>query len=166
SGKSLIAPLEMATKLRAAVAARRDADFVIIARTDARNVEGLDAAIERGRLYVQAGADALFPEALSNAEEFAQFARAVPGVPLLANMTEFGQSPLLDRDELAVLGYRMVLYPVSGLRAALAATRAVFEDLWLKGHQRDRVEQMLTRRELYDLLDYDGYDARDRAYFG
>jgi methylisocitrate lyase len=73
---------------------------------------------------------------------------------------------LLDRAELGAMGYRMVLYPVSGLRAALAATRAVLEDLWGKGHQRDRVDQMLTRRELYDLLDYDGYDARDRAYFG
>jgi methylisocitrate lyase len=166
SGKSLIAPEEMAAKVRAAVAARRDADFVILARTDAHGVEGFDAAVERARLYVQAGADGIFPEALSTAEEFARFARAMPSVPLLANMTEFGKSALLDRAELGALGYRMVLYPVSGLRAALAATRAVLEDLWTKGHQRDRLEHLLTRRELYDLLDYDGYDARDRAYFG
>jgi len=166
SGKSLIAPQEMAAKVRAAVAARRDPDFVIIARTDARGVEGFDAAVERARLYVQAGADALFPEALGDAQEFASFAQALPNVPLLANMTEFGKSPLLDRAELAALGYRMVLYPVSGLRAALRATQKVLQDLWIKGHQRDQIDQMFTRRELYDLLDYEGYDSRDRAYFG
>ena len=100
----------MAAKVRAAVAARRDPDFVIVARTDARSVEGFDAAVDRARAYLDAGADMIFPEALESAEEFARFARAVPA-PLLANMTEFGRSPLLAFDELAGLGYRAVLYP-------------------------------------------------------
>jgi methylisocitrate lyase len=166
SGKQLVEPETMAAKVRAAVAARRDESFVIIARTDARGVLGFDEAVRRARLYVEAGADAIFPEALVSEEEFAAFARAVPGVALLANMTEFGKGPLLDRDTLSRLGYRMVLYPVSGLRAALLATRRVLEDVRDRGHQRDRLGDMLTRRELYELLDYDDYDARDRRYFG
>jgi methylisocitrate lyase len=168
SGKSLVRPVEMAAKVRAAVAARRDADFVIVARTDARGVasEGFDAAVARARLYVEAGADAIFPEALESEEEFAAFARALPGVPLLANATEFGKSPLLDVATLARLGYRMVLYPVTGLRAALKAVADVLADVAKKGHQRDKLGQMMSRRELYELLEYEGYEKRDRAYFG
>jgi methylisocitrate lyase len=166
SGKHLVSTEEMVSKLRAAVAARRDPDFVVVARTDARAALGLDEAAARARRYVEAGADAVFPEALEGEGEFAEFARRLPGVVLLANMTEFGKSPLLDRPALSRLGYRVVLYPVSGLRAALAATRAVLADLQAKGHQRDRLDDMLTRRELYELLDYEGYDARDRGYFG
>jgi methylisocitrate lyase len=165
SGKQLVAADVMAGKLRAAVAARSDHDFVLIARTDARGVGGFEEAVRRARLYVEAGADAVFPEALETQDEFAAFARALPGVPLLANMTEFGRSPLLDQRTLSALGYRMVLFPVSGLRAALRATQAVLADLQAKGTQRDRVGDMLTRKELYELLDYDGYDARDQAYF-
>jgi methylisocitrate lyase len=165
SGKALVEPPEMAAKVRAAAAARRDPDFVVIARTDARGVTGFDDAVRRARLYAEAGADAIFPEALEGAEEFAAFAKAVP-VPLLANMTEFGRGPVLDFAELAAMGYRMVLYPVSALRAALRAARDVLADILAKGHQRDRLPQMLTRAELYDLLDYAGYEARDRAYFG
>src|ERR671937_1930863 len=108
----------MAAKLRAAVAARRDRDFVLIARTDARGVTGFDDAVRRARLYVAAGADVLFPEALESADEFGRFARAVPA-PLLANMTEFGRSPNLDFATLAGMGYRLVLYPLTALRAAL-----------------------------------------------
>ncbi len=166
SGKSLIPAEEMVRKIRAAIAARRDSSFVIIARTDARGVEGFEEAIERAQLYVDAGADAIFPEALENESEFADFAQAVHGVPLLANMTEFGKSQLLDRQRLGELGYRMILYPVSGLRAALRAAELVLRDIQHKGHQRDQIGQMLTRRELYELLDYDGYDVRDRGYFG
>jgi methylisocitrate lyase len=166
SGKQLVEAEEMVAKLRAAVAARCDNDFVIIARTDARGVLGFDEAVRRARRYVEAGADVIFPEALEGEEEFAAFARALPGVVLLANMTEFGKSPLLDRATLSRPGYRMVLYPVSGLRAALRAARDVLADIRDRGHQRDRVGEMLTRRELYELLDYDGYDARDRGYFG
>lgn len=162
SGKELIAPDVMASKIRAAVAARRDPDFVIIARTDACGVkeEGFAAALARARLYVEAGADAIFPEALHNEKEFVDFALSLTGVPLLANMTEFGKSPLLDRQTLAGMGYRMVLYPVTGLRAALNATRNVLIDIAQKGHQRDRQADMLTRQELYDLLDYSSEGSR------
>ena len=166
SGKRLVEAEVMAGKIRAACTARRDPDFVILARTDARGTHGMDEAIRRAKLYLAAGADGIFPEALESPEEFAAFARAVPGVCLLANMTEFGRSPPMDRAALADLGYRIVLYPVTGLRAALGATRAVFADIQAKGHQRDAQGGMLTRTELYELLDYDGYDSRDRSYFG
>jgi methylisocitrate lyase len=155
----------MAAKVRAAAAARRDPDFVIIARTDARGVSGFDDAVRRARLYLEAGADAIFPEALENADEFARFARAVPA-PLLANMTEFGKGPLLDFATLAGLGYRMVLYPLTAFRSALRAAHDTLAELLAKGHQRDRLPQMLTRAELYELLGYSDYEARDRAYFG
>ena len=155
----------MAAKLRAAVAARRDPHFVIIARTDARGVTGFEDAVRRAKLYVQAGADAIFPEALETADEFAAFARAVP-VPLLANMTEFGKSPILDLPTLAGIGYRMVLYPLTALRAALRAAQQTLASIRDHGHQRDLLPQMLTRAELYDLLGYSDYEQRDRAYFG
>jgi methylisocitrate lyase len=165
SGKQLAEPKVMAAKLRAAAAARQDKDFVLIARTDARGVTGFDDAVRRAGLYLEAGADAIFPEALESTDEFARFARAVKA-PLLANMTEFGRSPLLDFAELAGMGYRLILYPVTTLRAALRAAQETLTDILRKGHQRDRVPQMLTRAELYDLLGYAGYEARDRAYFG
>jgi methylisocitrate lyase len=166
SGKQVVEPEAMIAKLRAAVAARRDPDFVIVARTDARGVLGLEEAIRRARLYVEAGADVIFPEALESEEEFAAVARALPGVALLANMTEFGRSPSLDLAVLGRLGYRLVLYPVTTLRAALGAVRNVLADIRSKGHQRDALAGMMTRRELYELLDYEGYEERDRGYFG
>lgn len=166
SGKQLVQAEEMAAKLRAATAARQDRDFVLIARTDARGVTGFDDAVRRARLYVQAGADAIFPEALESADELAAFARALAPTPLLANMTEFGKTKLLDFAALADMGYRMVLYPVTVLRAALKAARDVLSSLQASGHQRDHLDRMLTRAELYELLDYTGYEARDRAYFG
>ncbi len=165
SGKALVAPEVMAAKLRAAVAARSDPDFVIIARTDARGVTGFDDAVQRARLYLAAGADAIFPEALETVDEFAAFARAVQA-PLLANMTEFGRSPNLDVATLAGLGYRMVLFPLTALRVALHAAQATLTAIHQHGHQRDCLANMLTRAELYDLLGYSGYEARDRAYFG
>jgi methylisocitrate lyase len=165
SGKQLVDAEAMAAKLRAAVAARRDPDFLIVARTDARGVSGFDDAVRRALLYRQAGADAIFPEALESEAEFRTFARAVSG-PLLANMTEFGKGPILDLDTLAGMGYRMILYPVSALRSALRAAEATLQEIRSKGHQRDRIAQMLTRAELYDLLGYTGYEQRDRAYFG
>jgi methylisocitrate lyase len=166
SGKQLVGAEAMAAKVRAAAAARRDRDFVIMARTDARGALGFDEAVRRARLYAEAGADAVFPEALESAEEFAAFAKALAPTPLLANMTEFGRSPLLDFSDLADMGYRMVLYPVSALRAALRAAREALADILHKGGQRDALPRMLTRAELYDLLDYAGYEARDRTYFG
>src|SRR5207237_3008473 len=139
------------SKLRAAVAARRHPSFVIIARTDARGVTSFDDTVRRARLYLEAGADAIFPEALESAEEFAAFARAVPA-PLLANMTEFGRSPNLDFTTLAGLGYRMVLYPLTAFRVALHAAQRALISLKEQGHQRDLLPEMLTRAELYDLL--------------
>jgi methylisocitrate lyase len=165
SGKALVEPQGMVAKIRAAVAVRRDPDLVIVARTDARGVTSFDDAVRRARLYLEAGADAIFPEALENEEEFAAFAKAVPAV-LLANNTEFGRSPNLDFARLAGMGYRMVLYPVTTLRVALRAARDVLTDIRERGHQRERLSQMLTRAELYDLLGYSGYEARDREYFG
>jgi methylisocitrate lyase len=166
SGKQLVEPEVMAAKLRAAVAAREDPDFVIMARTDARGVTGFEDAVRRAQLYLEAGADAIFPEALESADEFAAFARAV-SAPLLANMTEFGRSPLkeLDFRKLADMGYRMVLYPLTALRVALRAAQETLAEVLEKGHQCDRLPQMLTRAELYDLLGYAGYEARDQGYF-
>jgi methylisocitrate lyase len=166
SGKQLVDAGVMAAKVRAAVSARRDSSFVIVARTDARGVVDFDEAVRRARLYVTAGADVIFPEALESREEFAAFAHELAPVPLLANMTEFGRSPGLDFAELAALGYRLVLYPVTTLRVALRAAQAVLTDLLAKGHQRDHLQRMMTRSELYELLDYAGYEERDRAYFG
>jgi methylisocitrate lyase len=165
SGKRLVEPAAMAAKLRAAAAARSDPDFVIIARTDARGVGGFDDAVCRARLYLEAGADAIFPEALENADEFRAFAQQVQA-PLLANMTEFGKSPNLGFGELAAMGYRLVIYPVTAFRSAMRAAQETLADIATKGHQRDRLAHMLTRAELYDLLDYSGFEERDRKYFG
>lgn len=164
SGKSLVDPATMAAKIRAAVAARRDRDLVIVARTDARSVEGFEAAVERARAYVAAGADMIFPEALESADEFARFASAVDG-PKLANMTEFGRSPLLTCDELAGLGYRAVLFPLSAFRAAMHAAERTLRELLEHGTQRGVMDSMQTRAELYDLLGYTDWETRDHAYF-
>jgi methylisocitrate lyase len=164
SGKGLVEPATMAAKVRAAVAARRDPDFVIVARTDARTVEGFDAAIRRAHEYLAAGADMIFPEALESVEEFARFAREVPA-PLLANMTEFGRSPLVPFDELASLGYRAAIYPLTAFRAAMRAAEETLKSLKEHGTQRDLIDRMQTRAELYDLLRYSDWEKRDRAYF-
>jgi methylisocitrate lyase len=165
SGKSLVEPAVMASKIRAAIAAKRDPDFVVIARTDARGVTGFDDAVRRAKFYLAAGADAIFPEALESADEFAMFAREV-SAPLLANMTEFGKGPLLTVSELGAMGYQMVLYPLTAFRAAMKAAEDALRTLHDAGHQRDVLPRMLTRAELYDRLGYTGYEERDRAYFG
>ncbi len=165
SGKSLVSAEEMASKIRAAVAARRDPDFVIIARTDARGVLGFDEAVRRAKLYLAAGADAIFPEALESIEEFRRFAEQVSTV-LLANNTEFGKTPNLDLATFGSLGYTMVLFPVSAYRSALRAAQETLADIAQQGHQRDCIPTMLTRAELYELLGYRDYEARDRHYFG
>lgn len=164
TGKALVDTASMVAKVRAAVSARRDADFVIIARTDGRSVEGFDAAVARARAYVAAGADMIFPEALESREEFARFAEAVP-CPLIANMTEFGRSPLLSLDELAQLGYRATLFPLTAFRAAMQAAERTLKALREQGTQRDVLDGMQTRAALYDLLGYTDWEARDRAYF-
>ena len=154
AGKSLIAIEDMNEKIRAAAAARRDRNFLLIARTDARAVESFNGAVARAQEYVAAGADAIFPEALQNADEFRDFARELK-IPLLANMTEFGKSPLLDFKQLEDFGYRMVIYPQSALRVALKTTGDFYSSLKSKGNQRDWIAEMQTRAELYQLLDYD-----------
>ncbi len=164
SGKGLVDPPTMAAKIRAAVAARRDPDFVIVARTDARTVEGFDAAVRRAHEYLAAGADMIFPEALESAEEFGRFARAVPA-PLLANMTEFGRSPLIPFEELASLGYAAAIYPLTAFRAAMQAAEQVLVTLHEKGTQAALVERMQTRAALYELLGYSDWERRDQAYF-
>jgi len=165
SGKSLVEPEVMAAKLRAAVASRQDPDFIIIARTDARGVNGFDDAVQRANRYLEAGADVIFPEALETVEEFAEFARKVKA-PLLANMTEFGKSPNLDVATLGAMGYRLILFPLTAFRGAMKTAGEILLDLHAKGHQRDSISKMMTRAELYELLGYTGYEARDKAYFG
>jgi len=165
SGKSIVEPAEMCAKIRAAASARQDPTLVIIARTDARGVTSMDEAIARAKEYLAAGADWVFPEALRGPEEFERFAREVEA-PLLANMTEFGQSPLLSLDELAELGYAAVLYPVTMFRVAMRAVQAALAVLADEGTQQSLLDLMQTRQELYDLLGYAGYEERDRRYFG
>jgi methylisocitrate lyase len=164
SGKALVSVEEMCAKLRAAAEARADEATVIIGRTDARAVEGFDDAVERARAYLAAGADWIFPEALTSPDEFRAFAKEVDA-PLIANMTEFGKSPLLDFDELADMGYRVVLYPVTLLRVAMKAVDTALAILAADGSQREVLDLMQTRQELYDLLDYNTYETRDREYF-
>src|SRR5438132_1951788 len=154
AGKSLIDVEEMAGKIKAAVSARRDENFMIIARTDARAVENFDGAVERARRYLEAGADAIFPEALQRPDEFKAFARELKA-PLLANMTEFGKSPLLSFRELSDFGYRMVIFPMSAFRVAMKASEGFLRVLKTSGTQKDWIDEMQTRQELYDLLDYD-----------
>ena len=154
AGKRLVETEEMADKIRAAVAAKRDPDFLVMARTDSRAQEDFDGAVKRANAYLAAGADAIFPEALRTKEEFRDFAQAVKA-PLLANMTEFGQSPLLTVRELEELGYRMVIFPQSAFRVSMKATEEFFRALEKAGTQSDWVEKMQTRKELYATLEYD-----------
>src|SRR6184192_1184805 len=154
AGKSIVDVEEMVGRIKAAVAARQDPDFMIIARTDARAVEDFDRAIERAGEYLAAGADAIFPEALQSADEFRDFAKEID-LPLLANMTEFGKSPLLSVEQLSDFGYRMVIFPMSAIRVAMKASEGFLRALKKSGTQKDWIEEMQTRQELYDLLDYD-----------
>ncbi len=154
AGKSIVDVEEMVGKIKAAIGARRDPDFMIIARTDARAVEGFDRAVERAEKYVAAGADAVFPEALQSLEEFRDFAKEIDA-PLLANMTEFGKSPLISFHDLMELGYRMVIFPMSAFRVAMKASEKFLRALKKSGTQKDWIDEMQTRQELYELLDYD-----------
>src|SRR5437660_3893908 len=154
SGKSIVDVEEMVGRIKAAVAARQDPDFMIIARTDARAVEDFDRAIERAGEYLAAGADAIFPEALQSADEFRDFAKEID-LPLLANMTEFGKSPLLTFEQLADFGYRMVIFPQSAFRVSMKASEQFFQALKKSSTQAEWIDRMQTRQELYDLFDYD-----------
>ena len=155
AGKACVPVEEMTIKLAAMREARRDDDFLILARTDARAVEGFDAAVDRARRYLEAGADGIFPEAMADKMEFKRFAQAFPNVPLLANMTEFGKGPLLTVKELSGLGYSMVIFPQSAFRIANKAMLDALRHLKQHGTQADLLDSMQTRQELYDLLDYD-----------
>jgi methylisocitrate lyase len=160
SGKALIPPEEMAKKIKAAVEARRNPDFVIIARTDAVGVTGFEDAVERAKLYLEVGADVIFPEALRTEEEFREFAKRVKA-PLLANMTEFGVSPLIPAKRLEEYGYKFVIFPVTALRVAMYAIREVFKTIMEEGTQASWLDKMLTRKELYELIRYYDYEKID-----
>jgi methylisocitrate lyase len=158
-GKELVSAGEMCDRLAAAIDAKTDPQFVIMARTDAAGVEGLAAAIARARAYCQAGADMIFAEALTSLEEYKTFCQAVEA-PVLANITEFGRTPLLTVDELASAGVSMALYPLSAFRAMSAAALEVYGAIRKEGTQRGKLARMQTREELYEFLDYHQYEAK------
>lgn len=162
--KQLVEPEEMARKIKAAVNAKTDENFLLIARTDARGVEGLQPAIDRAKAYVDAGAEMIFPEALADESEFEAFRKAID-VPLLANMTEFGKSPLLSVDQLQQLGFNLTIYPVTSLRLAMKAIEAGLSEIAQTGTQQAVVEDMQTRQELYQLLRYDEYAKFDAELY-
>ncbi len=159
--KKLATPEDMAAKIQAAHRARRD--LLIVARTDAAATEGIDAAIARAKLYLEAGADAIFPEALTDADMFRTFSEGLPGVPLLANMTEFGRTPFFTAEEFAQMGYRMVIWPVSALRVAAKAQEELYDSIRTYGGAHKMVERMQTRAELYATIGYSDYEALDAS---
>nr|WP_285292497.1 methylisocitrate lyase [Aureimonas altamirensis] len=159
--KRLAGAHDMAAKVSAARRARRD--LVIIARTDAAASEGIEGAVSRAKLYLEAGADAIFPEALTSVEMFRAVAEALPGVPLLANMTEFGRTPPLTADEFQALGYAMVIWPVSSLRVAAKAQASLYETIRRDGTPAAVLGAMQTRAELYDTIGLAEYEALDRS---
>jgi len=164
-GKALVSAGEMCDRIRAAVDARTDSQFVIMARTDAHAVEGQQAALERGQRYVEAGADMLFAEALSTLDEYRQFAASVP-VPVLGNLTEFGKTPLFTTAELGAAGVRLVLYPLSAFRAMSQAALAVYGAIRRDGTQSAVLGAMQPRAELYDVLGYREYERKLDELFG
>ena len=159
--KKLADAHDMAAKIAAARKARRH--LYIVARTDAAASEGIDGALARAKLYLQAGADAIFPEALNTAEMFREFARQMPGVPLLANMTEFGRTPFFTAAEFEQMGYKMIIWPVSSLRVANKAQSDLYATLKRDGSTKAMVERMQTRAELYATIGYHDYEALDQS---
>jgi methylisocitrate lyase len=158
-GKALVESGEMCDRLKAAVDGRIDDDFIVMARTDAHAVEGQQAALDRAAAYVEAGADMIFAEALTTLEEYQQFTSAIK-VPVLANLTEFGRTPLFTTEELAKVGIQMTLYPLSAFRAMSAAALSVYETIRADGTQKSAVDSMQTRMELYDVLGYQAYEDK------
>lgn len=163
-GKTLISCEDMCQKVRAAVEAKQDQDLVIVARTDARAVEGLDGAIVRARAYRAAGADAIFPEALQSAKEFETAAKALkhPGSILVANMTEWGQTPYITVKEFSGMGYHVVFFPMTVFRVMAKEGLAALLELQKQGTQRDFLDRMQTRQELYEVLEYQKYERSDK----
>jgi methylisocitrate lyase len=159
--KKLADPQDMAAKVAAARKARRD--LVVIARTDAAASEGIDGAVARAKRYLDAGADAIFPEALTTAEMFRAFAKAMPGVKLLANMTEFGRTPFFTASEFEAMGYKMVIWPVSAFRVANKAQAALYAAIRRDGGAHKMLDQMQTRAELYETIGYHDYEALDAS---
>ncbi len=162
-GKAVIPSLDMAAKIRAASDSKRDADFLIVARTDAASVEGVDAAIERAKRYADAGADAIFPEGLESEADFEAFRKGVK-IPLLANMTEFGKTPIITASRFEALGYNLVIFPMTAFRVMLKAIDEAYQELIATGTQAGLLEKMRTRAELYELIDYRRYTERDAEW--
>jgi methylisocitrate lyase len=163
-GKELVPPEEMVDRIKAAVDARTDERFVLLARTDALAGEGLRAAIDRAQTYVAAGADMIFAEAVTELHQYTEFRKAL-GVPILANITEFGQTPLWSRNELATAGVDIILYCCAAYRAMNAAALQVFETIRNEGTQKHIIPQMQTRADLYKYLDYHSYEEKLDALF-
>ncbi|MFC9515107.1 methylisocitrate lyase [Nocardiaceae bacterium NPDC056970] len=163
-GKAIVPTDEMVRRLRAAVTARRDSNFVICARTDAAGIDGIDAAIERAKAYADAGVDMIFTEALHTEADFAKF-RAAVDIPLLANMTEFGKSQLIPAQTLEDIGYNAVIYPVTTLRLAMGAIERGLHEIHATGTQEGQLDQMQTRSRLYELLEYERYNEFDSGVF-
>jgi methylisocitrate lyase len=162
--KIIISRDEMVQKIRAAADAKRDPNFLLMARTDAKASEGLDAAIDRAKAYVDAGAEAIFPEAMHSEADFEAF-RSAFDVPLLANLTEFGKTPLLTTTQLENLGYNMVIYPVTTLRWAMGAVEDGLDTLKQAGTQANSVGKMMTRQRLYDVIQYEDYNQFDKNLY-
>lgn len=163
--KDIVSQAEMVDRIKAAVDARTDDNFFIMARTDAYAIEGLTASIDRASAYIEAGADGIFAEAMASLDEYHAYHNAVDA-PLLANMTEFGLSPLFNKEELGNVGVNMVLYPLTATRAMHKAAEMVYREVLEKGHQRDLVQHMQTREELYDYLNYHDYEESLDALLG
>lgn len=162
-GKRVISVDHMETKIRAAVASKGDPSFIIVARTDARGVEGLPHALDRAKAYVDAGADMVFPEGLASEAEFEAFRQAVD-VPLLANMTEFGKTPLISTAQFEDLGYSLVIFPMTAFRVMLRALDETYAELIAKGTQAGIMDRMRTRAELYECLDYAEFEELDQRW--
>jgi methylisocitrate lyase len=163
--KAVVDVQEMAKRIKAAVEGRRDPNFVIMARSDARAVEGLDKTLDRIKAYVDAGADAIFPEAMKDEREFEAVRKAIPNTPMLANITEFGKSRLLTIKELESIGFNIVIWPVSSLRLAMGASIDAFDRLLKDGNLEGSLDKMQHRRDMYELLQYERYNEFDQGLF-
>ena len=157
--KAIVSTSEMIDRIKSAVDAKTDSDFVIMARTDALAIEGMESAIDKAKAFVEAGADMIFPEALSSIEQYKEFSDSL-SVPILANITEFGKTPLYSKTELYEVGVDMILYPLSAFRAMSNAALNVYQHILKDGHQRNVLDSMQTREELYDFLDYHQYEKQ------